>query len=64
MKYDTLIVFTDEQTHDVVPDIPGNGYIVNVAPYKNGIGYGAWTHIDGFSEAILDYIVLDKGRKE
>lgn len=26
------------------------------APYKHGIGYGAWTHIDGWSEAVLSYI--------
>ena len=23
---------------------------------KNGVGYGAWHHIDGFSEACVDYI--------
>lgn len=55
-KYDRLIVITDEQSHDVVPNPKGKGYIVNVAPYKNGIGYGKWIHIDGWSEAILDYI--------
>ena len=32
------------------------GYIVNVGSYKNGVGYGDWIHIDGFSESVLDYI--------
>jgi 60 kDa SS-A/Ro ribonucleoprotein len=54
--YDRLIVITDEQTHDSVPDPKGKGYMINVASYKNGIGYGTWTHIDGWSEAVIDYI--------
>src|SRR6185369_9607768 len=28
--YDRLIVFTDEQSHDAVPDPKGKGYVVNV----------------------------------
>ena len=32
------------------------GYMINVASYRNGVGYGKWTHIDGFSESIIDYI--------
>lgn len=54
--YDRIIVITDEQSHTVVPAPKGVGYFINVANEKNGIGYGAWTHIDGWSEAILDYI--------
>lgn len=54
--YDRLIVLTDEQSHDVVPDAKAKGYLINVAADKNGIGYGAWTHIDGWSEAVFDYI--------
>jgi hypothetical protein len=23
---------------------------------RNGVGYGAWTHTDGWSEAVVDYI--------
>jgi hypothetical protein len=53
---DRLIVITDEQSHDVVGNPVGVGYMINVASYKNGVGYGAWTHIDGWSEAIVDYI--------
>jgi hypothetical protein len=55
-RYDRLIVITDEQAHDAVPKPKGKGYIVNVASYKNGVGYGAWTHIDGWSESVVEYI--------
>jgi hypothetical protein len=56
-KHDRLIVFTDEQTSDRVgaPKC-GNGYIVNVAAYQNGVNHSSWTTISGFSEAIIDYI--------
>jgi hypothetical protein len=30
--------------------------MVNVASYRNGVGYGAWTRIDGWSEHVLRYI--------
>jgi hypothetical protein len=55
-EYDRLIVITDEQSHDSIPDPKGKGYVINVAAYKNGVGYGAWNHIDGWSEAVLTYI--------
>src|SRR5579864_7534714 len=55
-KHDRLIVITDEQSHDRVPAPNGRGYVINVASYKNGVGYGKWTHIDGWSEAVIDYI--------
>lgn len=55
-KHDRMIVFTDEQIHDSVPSPQEKGYMVNVATNQNGVGYGAWHHVDGFSEAILDYI--------
>ena len=54
--YDRLIVLTDEQSADKVPNPKGKGYVINVASNKNGIGYGKWTHIDGWSEAVIDYI--------
>lgn len=54
--YDRLIVITDEQTHDRVPDPKGMAYMINVASYRNGVGYGPWVHIDGWSEAAIDYI--------
>jgi len=55
-KYDRLIVITDEQAHDAVPAPNGKGYVINVASFKNGVGYGKWTHIDGWSESVIDYI--------
>lgn len=55
-KYDRIIVITDEQAHDRVPGPRGRGYVINVASNKNGVGYGPWTHIDGWSEAVVEYI--------
>jgi len=56
LEYDRLLVFTDEQSHDAVPNPSGPGYMVNVATNKRGVGYGPWTHIDGFSENVIRYI--------
>lgn len=55
-KYDRLIVLTDEQSADAVGGPQGRGYMVNVATNKHGVGYGPWVHVDGWSEAIIDYI--------
>jgi hypothetical protein len=55
-NYDRIIVITDEQSHDRVPGPRGRGYVINVASNKNGVGYGAWTHIDGWSESVVEYI--------
>src|SRR5262249_4031844 len=52
-KSDRLIVFTDEQSHDTVSAPKGRGYMVNVASYQHGVGHGAWTRVDGFSEAVI-----------
>jgi 60 kDa SS-A/Ro ribonucleoprotein len=54
--YDRLIVITDEQSHDAVQAPRGKGYAINVASNRNGVGYGKWTHIDGWSEAVVEYI--------
>ena len=63
-EYDRIIVLTDEQSHDAVPNPHNKGYIINVASYRNGVGYGAWTHIDGWSEAVIDYIMAYEGGAE
>ena len=55
-RYDRVIVITDEQLHDRVPAPRGRGYMINVASFKNGVGYGPWTHIDGWSESVLEYV--------
>jgi 60 kDa SS-A/Ro ribonucleoprotein len=68
--YDRLVVITDEQSHDQVRaplgrnQQRGRGYLVNVASNRNGVGYGEWTHIDGWSEAVVDYIAeLESGNQ-
>jgi hypothetical protein len=61
---DRVIVITDEQdcavSHADSPRLAKpfgtHNYLINVASYKNGVGYGAWTHIDGFSENVIRYI--------
>ena len=57
-ELDRLIVVTDEQSHDgILPAWTAKAYVVNVAPYKNGLSYGnGWTHIDGWSERVVDFI--------
>ena len=59
--YDRLIVITDEQSHDPVPNPRARGYVINVASYKNGVGYGKWTHIDGWSDSVIEYIRASEG---
>ena len=54
--YDRLVVITDEQSHDHVPPPHGKGYVINVASNRNGVGYGEWMHIDGWSEAVVEFI--------
>ena len=61
---DRLIVLTDEQDCDIDPakkpasarTFGKQNYLINVACEKNGIGYGKWTHVDGWSEAVIDFI--------
>jgi hypothetical protein len=61
---DRIIVITDEQDCAIDPNDKAAladpfgfaNYLINVASYKNGIGYGPWVHIDGWSEAVLEYI--------
>ena len=70
VAYDRLIVITDEQATDAsrfghwiqgatssMPAPKAKGYVINVASARNGVGYGPWVHIDGFSEAVLTYIL-------
>lgn len=57
VQHDRLIVITDEQSADRVPDpVAKNAYMINVASNRNGVGYGKWTHLDGFSEAVIRFI--------
>ena len=64
-EYDRIIVITDEQSSDSIPRLKGKGYMVNVANYQHGVGYGSeWVHIDGFSEAIVDWVREIEGVKD
>lgn len=65
VPYDRLIVITDEQAYGFDRSAfaasnlhapKGRGYMINVASAKNGVGYGSWVHIDGFSEAVLTFV--------
>ena len=58
VQHDRLIVITDEQATDGrVPDPEcRKAYMINVASAKNGVGYGRWIHLDGFSEGVLRWI--------
>jgi 60 kDa SS-A/Ro ribonucleoprotein len=60
-EHDRLIVISDEQAaggpFGRVPDPKApRAYMINVAAFQHGVGYGRWTHIDGFSEAVLTFI--------
>lgn len=56
VKAERLIVITDEQSQDRVPPPAMRGYMINVASAQNGVGYGEWTHLDGFSKNVLRFI--------
>jgi len=62
-KGDRLIVFTDEQSHDVVPAPGARGTMINVASYKHGVGHGDWLRVDGFSEAVIAWIAASEETK-
>jgi hypothetical protein len=68
---DRVIVITDEQ------DCGGGGedapakantfgkenYLINVASNKNGISYtGKWTRVDGWSDAVVDFILKNESQ--
>ena len=71
ISYDRLVIITDEQAFGTsyirggegdpvraMPDpAPGTrGYVINVAVARNGVGYGKWVHLDGFSEGIIRFV--------
>lgn len=61
--YDRIIIVTDEQSRQPLSAPHGRGYVINVATDQHGIGYGAWHHIDGWSEAVVSYI-MEHDREE
>ena len=74
--YDRVIVLTDGQWHysrsgnvvdsegdaHIVSPAPltDKAYLVNVAAARNAVGSAKWQMLDGWSEAILDYIVASE----
>lgn len=65
--YDRIIILTDEQSTTRLPDPlvpPHKAFCINVASYKNGLGYHKWTHIDGFSEAIVQFMRAHENSQE
>lgn len=56
LPHDRLIVITDEQSADRVSEPKGLGYMINVASNRNGVGYGKWLHVDGWSDAVVRFI--------
>jgi len=55
--FDRTIFVSDMQSWSAVPAPDGIGYMMNVASYENAIGYGSWVNIDGFSAAVLKWLV-------
>ena len=56
LSHDRVIVITDEQSADLVSEPKGLGYMINVASNRNGVGYGKWLHVDGWSDAVVRFI--------
>lgn len=53
---DRIVIFTDEQSFSPIGQPVKKGYIMNVAAYKNGIGWGKWITIDGFSDQLMRFM--------
>src|SRR5689334_4003736 len=45
----------DPQTVAPAP-LTKQAYMINVASYKNGVGYGKWMNLDGWSDSVIEYI--------
>lgn len=58
-NFDRCILFTDEQSSTGPGSVNSSkNYVLNVASYENGINHYDWLTISGFSEAVLDYILV------
>jgi len=60
---DRMVVITDEQSSDRVDPVDCLGYMINIASYKNGVGYHQWNKIDGFSPYAVQYIQEIEGEE-
>lgn len=57
VEHDRLIVFTDEQSHDAVGSPNSSkSYMINVSTYGKGVGFGKWVRVNGWSEAVINFI--------
>ena len=62
LGYERIIIITDEQSAQPLSKPKGKGYVLNISTERNGIGYGAWQHIDGWSEHVVRYLLaLEQG---
>jgi 60 kDa SS-A/Ro ribonucleoprotein len=59
VAHDRLIVISDEQAFagQMPAPVCEHPYVINVASARNGVGYGKWVHLDGFSEHVIRWIV-------
>lgn len=63
-KVDQLIIITDEQSQDGMAHTNCKTFIINVAPYQNGVDRNKnVTKISGFSEAVLTFICQELDEK-
>ncbi|MBQ0112101.1 MAG: TROVE domain-containing protein [Bacteroidales bacterium] len=61
---DRIVIITDEQDNygydnDKVHTLTNKGYVINIAPYENGVMYqknSKWVHVNGFSENVIKFI--------
>lgn len=57
--YDRLVIVTDEQQTDRAQARPKPGrlgYVINVASNQQGLSYADWLKVDGFSEAVINFM--------
>jgi hypothetical protein len=58
-SYDRLVIITDEQQTDRAQARPlagRKGYVINVASSAQGLSYADWLKVDGFSEAVINFL--------
>lgn len=55
-------IYAMGEAREVAPKpLTERAYLVNVATDRNGVNFGEWTSLDGWSEAILDYVAASEG---
>lgn len=61
--YDRVVILTDEQAGDLgrLPDIGVSQWVVNLGTYANGLSYGKWNTINGFSSNTVRFVAGHEG---